>query len=395
MVADRGTVSPELDLFERGPFTAHLRQLKLTGRSPRPVLARALIAAFLAWAPMVVLAIVQGVALADHPRESMLLDIRVHVVFLFALPVMILTETSVLRRLAANAAHFWNSGLVPSERRADFDAAVSSARRLLTSRWSALFMLLAAVGLVWLARGWAAPMEAGSSWRAPASLGGEPSLALQWQRWVSLPLFFGALLAWVLRFVVWGRFLLAMTRLDLRLIPSDPDGRGGVGFLTTSLPPCGLLGFALSSALAGGMMDRIVHDGASPLSWKWVPVVPVTLILLLSVTPLLVFYPLMWLSWRRGLLAYNRLTLAVGQQFERAWLKAPAGESPDSLQVNDFSATTDLFSITTNVYRMNLIPFDLVSLVAVIVPTLLPFVPVALTVVPLLELLQAVTRFLI
>ena len=142
-------------------------------------------------------------------------------------------------------------------------------------------------------------------------------------------------------------------------------------------------------------MDRIVHEGASPLSWKWVPVVPVTLILLLSVTPLLVFYPLMWLSWRRGLLAYNRLTLAVGQQFERAWLKAPAGESPDSLQVNDFSATTDLFSITTNVYRMNLIPFDLVSLVAVIVPTLLPFVPVALTVVPLLELLQAVTRFLI
>ena len=91
----------------------------------------------------------------------------------------------------------------------------------------------------------------------------------------------------------------------------------------------------------------------------------------------------------------NLLAATVGQQFERAWLPPPAGQSPDSLQVNDFSATTDLFSITTHVYQMYLIPFDLVSRAAVIVPTLLPFVPVALTVVPLVDLLQAVTRFLI
>ncbi len=395
MVRERVADIPESDPFERGPFTVHLRQLKLTGRSPRPVITRALIAAFVAWVPIVVLALVQGVALNDNPRDSMLLDIRAHVVFLFALPLLILAEVSVLRRLSSNAAHFWNSGLVPAERRADFDAALDSARRLLRSGWVALLMLVAAFGLMWLARTWAAPMELGTTWRTPAHLGGEPSLAVLWQRWVSLPLFLGAVLAWVLRFVVWGRFLVAMTKLDLRLIPSDPDGRGGLGFVTTSVPPAGLVGFALSVSLAGGMMDRIVHEGLSPLSWKWVPIVPVGLILLLSVTPLLVFYPLMWLTWRRGLLGYNRLTLAVGHQFERVWLPPPAGQNADSLQVNDFSATTDLFAIATNVYRMKLLPIDLLSLVAVIVPTVLPFVPVALTVVPMAELLRAVTRFLI
>jgi hypothetical protein len=68
------------------------------------------------------------------------MEFRVHVVFLFALPLLIIAETSVLRRLAANARHFWDSGLVAQERRADFEAALDSARRLATSPWAALFI---------------------------------------------------------------------------------------------------------------------------------------------------------------------------------------------------------------------------------------------------------------
>ena len=395
MVVDRGAVSPEIDLFERGPFTVHLRPLTLTGRAARPVLARALLVAFVTWVPAVVLAIAQGVAWNDNPRESMLLDIRVHSAFLLALPLLVIAEASVLRRLAANAAHFWNSGLVPAERRAEFDAAVASGRRLLTSPWVALLMLLAAYGVMLALRQWVVTGEQDSTWRMPARLGGEPSLALLWQRWVGLPLFFGVLLAWVWRFGVWGRFLLQMSRLELRLVAADPDGRGGLGFLTTSLPPCGLIGLAFSAALGGGMIDRIVHEGASPLEWKWVPIVPVVLMLLMCVTPLLVFYPTLWVVRRRAQLAYNRLTLAVGYEFQRAWLPAPAGEDPKALQANDFSATTDLYSVTANVYKMSALPVDLGGFLAIIIPTILPFVPVALSVVPIGELLQVVWGFLI
>src|SRR5262245_40715864 len=118
MVTERSAGAPGMDPFELGPFTVHLDRLKLSGRSPRRVLARAVLVALVAWVPTVVLAIVQGVALTANPRESMLLEIRVHVVFLLALPLLVFAETSVLRRLAANARHFWESGLIPRERQA-------------------------------------------------------------------------------------------------------------------------------------------------------------------------------------------------------------------------------------------------------------------------------------
>ena len=227
--------SPDIGLFDQGPFTQPLEVIKLSGRGPGRVMARAAIAALVAWVPIVLLAAVQGLALNDNPRESVLLDVRIHTVYLLALPLLVIAETSVLQRLASIAKHFWDSGVVPPERRSDFHAAVASARRRLTSRWVTAIMVLAAFGLVLAARQWLTTEDIVLTWRTPERLGGEPSLAALWQRWVGLPLFFGAFLVWVWRFGVWGLFLRSVSRLDLRLVPSDPDGRGGWAFWR---PPC-------------------------------------------------------------------------------------------------------------------------------------------------------------
>jgi hypothetical protein len=68
------------------------------------------------------------------------------------------------------------------------------------------------------------------------------------------------------------------------------------------------------------------------------------------------------------------------------------------LEVSDFSATTDLYQVASNVYAMRVIPIDLRNLVLLMLATLLPFVPVALMGVPLdvvLSKLSGLSGFLL
>ena len=65
------------------------------------------------------------------------------------------------------------------------------------------------------------------------------------------------------------------------------------------------------------------------------------------------------------------------------------------LEAPDFSATTDLYQVVSNVYDMGTIPLDLKDLVPLAIATLLPFVPVALMAVPLDVLLRQLANLLL
>ena len=68
---------------------------------------------------------------------------------------------------------------------------------------------------------------------------------------------------------------------------------------------------------------------------------------------------------------------------ERKWLERSASVDEAALDVQHFSATTDLYQVVSNVYRIKSAPLDLQDLVAVIIAVLLPFVPVLLYEIPL------------
>jgi hypothetical protein len=95
----------------------------------------------------------------------------------------------------------------------------------------------------------------------------------------------------------------------------------------------------------------------------------------------------------RGRLQYGALATAMGQEFERRWLQ-PGTVNPESLAVQDFSATTDLYSIASNVYRMRIVPLDLRSLIPLALATVLPFVPVILVALPFKQVLELVGKLL-
>src|SRR5262249_47740045 len=152
------------------------------------------------------------------------------------------------------------------------------------------------------------------------------------------------------------------------------DGAGGLGFVGLSLQPLSVVAFALGAIMAGTVANRVLHDNLSILDFRLVVPIFAALIVILFSGPLLVFTGKLIQASRRGAFEYGALARDVGRQMETRWLNRNA--TPEALDANDFSATTDLYAIVSNVYAMNLVPTGLKNLAVVAVGALLPFLPV-------------------
>jgi hypothetical protein len=83
----------------------------------------------------------------------------------------------------------------------------------------------------------------------------------------------------------------------------------------------------------------------------------------------------------------------LGEQLESRWLGKPVDQK--ALDAPDFSATTDLYSIVSNVYTMNFMPLSLRNLGMITTAMLLPFLPVVLLAVSPLALFKKLGGFIL
>jgi hypothetical protein len=125
----------------------------------------------------------------------------------------------------------------------------------------------------------------------------------------------------------------------------------------------------------------VLEGGGLPTSQLFFNAGLLAALAILFTAPLSVFFPVLLKTWRQGVAEYGALALDVGDAFERRWLrgKTPASEG---LEKPDFSATTDLYGVVSNVYALRFVPVDITSVTALIVAMLLPFAPVVLLAIP-------------
>ena len=209
---------------------------------------------------------------------------------------------------------------------------------------------------------------------------GRMSLAGWWRLLVSQPLFGDALFGmWLLRLALWVRFLWRTTRMDfLRLVAAHPDLLGGLRFVLAPMRGFSILAFAFGAVAAGSVAASVLHGGQSFFSFRYLIAAQVLGMLVLLAGPaLLLTAPLVRLQdW--GTFHYGALASAVGNAFERRWLSAGRPLDDDALSAQDFSATTDLYQIVSNVQQINPFVVDLRNVLVLTAATLLPYVPVAL-----------------
>lgn len=381
-------------LFYGGPPARLLERLGLYRPSEPHLLRRAMFSVLIGWLPLAVLSAVQELVLHRGGLASFATDFAVHARGLITVPTFILMEAILSPRLGTIARQFLTAGLVADHDRPRFADAAASTRRLLDSIFVEGAVIVTAYALVVFLIA-ELPVADLPEWQRFAGYGTSLySAAGWWHMLVSLPLLVVLFLGWLWRLLLWARFLWRMAHLDLSLIPSHPDQAGGLMFVSSSVRDSFPLGLALGAIVAGSVANGVAHRGASPLAFRNSLIVLLVFMIILCSGPLLVFVRKLYRARWGGVLAYGALAHGLGLQFERRWFERSALTSEDPLQAPDFSATTDLYQVVSNVYAMRLLPIDLRAILPLVIATLLPFVPVLLMVVPLETILSNVTQML-
>jgi len=221
------------------------------------------------------------------------------------------------------------------------------------------------------------------------------SVAGFWYVFVSMPLLVILFFGWLWRIMLWGRFLFKVSRLNLHLIAAHPDRASGLKFLDSSLMAFMPIAFTLGVVAAGSVANRVLHQGAPIESLNKTVIGLAVCVLVMFVGPLLVFVLKLHHNKVKGVFSYGELADGVGRQFEHRWLANYDKFASGALEATDFSATTDLYQVVANVYEMKIVPFELKSLIILIIVTLLPFIPVVLMFIPLKRVADELLKLLV
>jgi len=377
--------------FDAGPYFRVQASLGLIKAESLHVRRRAVLAALIAWLPLVILSAIDGMAIGATRQESMLLDIAVHARYLIALPLLVIAESVTLPFLAVTAGHFGATGLVASESRPRYKELLESTRAMLTSPRTALAILLVAY-FVTLTVSPLYPPDV-SSWVRPVPGTHEMSLAGWWRALVSQPLFLLLVLGWLWRVAVWGRFLYRVTRLRLHLIPSHPDRAAGLGFVGLSVRAFLILALAFSIPIAGAVATEVINYGRDIAEFKYIVAGYVIAVFLVFTGPLFTVMPVLFRTRTHGIFRYEPFASELGRRFEQKWLTSNV--VPEELSGPDFSATADLYAITENVRQMRLLPVSLLQLAMLVLAAVLPFLPVVIAVMPLKDIASFAARLVL
>ena len=212
-----------------------------------------------------------------------------------------------------------------------------------------------------------------------------------WYSFVSIPIFQFILLRWYLRLVIWYWLLWRVSRLNLRLIPTHPDTAGGIGFLGGSSHAFGPVLLAQGAVLAGVISNRILYEGQNLVAFKWTIVGLIGFFVLTVLGPLTVFSPHLFQSKRVGLMEYGNLATLYAADFDKKWLRGGA-KNEALLGTADIQSLSDLANSYAVVRQMRSVPFDFNDVKIIVAATVIPVLPLLLTIMPLEELLHRLLK---
>jgi hypothetical protein len=379
----------DFSLVLGGPLFQLLRRAHLAGDALELLKRRIVVISLLAWLPLLVLCALEGKALGGSVAAPFLLDVDVHIKFLGIIPLLIVAELVVHKRMRFVVKQFLERNLIVGDDLPRFDAAIASVFRLRNSALAEVLLIafVYVVGVLIIWRQYAALPT--TTWYAVASGGGSNlSLSGVWYGYVSLPLFQFLMMRWYFRILIWTRFLWQVSRLDLSLVPTHPDHVGGLGFLSNTIYAFTPLAVAHGGLLAGFIANRIFYLGASLPQFKIEIVVLVVFLLCMVLGPLLLFTPQLAEAKRTGNREYGTLAERYVREFDAKWLRGGAPPGEPLVGSGDIQSLADLNNSFEVVRTMGTTPITKEAFLRLVAATLAPVVPLMLTMMPLEELLK-------
>jgi hypothetical protein len=361
------------------------------------VLRRILFFILLTWAPIMIWAIVTRRLFPGIATEPLLQHFGVHVRCLVAIPLLIAAEAVVEAISQRIFPYFVTSGIVTEAQEPRFAAILRQAARLRDSwlAWAVLAVL--AVLLAWRFTGVGETLHADELlWAVNRETG---LLRLGFGGWwflvVVRPVFAFFLLYWVWRLCIAAVVSWRIAHLDLRLVPTHPDGAGGLGFLEQVPLAFSPIILAQSAVIASHWAHQILYHQADVNALTLPLGVFVAALLVIFLGPFLLFSrPLRQLK-RRSLLAYGALVGEHGWLVQKRWILGEPVEDKGLLEAPELGPVADTITMYEAVKRIKPVPLGKQSLLAIIIPALLPMIPVLAIKVPVKDTLLKLLGVLI
>ena len=374
----------DVSLTRGGIFYQLQERLRIVNANDRPIVVRSAVFALIAFVPLVALAAIQGLALNEDTHRSLLLDFNVYARLLVAVPIFTLAENTIDDRYVIMTSYFRNSGIVEEADIGRYQAMLESTQRLLFSRLAeAILLIIAYLGSL-ISLSWDLRADV-VSWRTNAGSG--VTFAGAWFFFISLPLFFFLIVRWAWRFLIWAVFLWRLATLKLRLVPTHPDGVGGLGVLAESTNAVSPIIFGLSATIASAWGNHLMYGGHKLSEYQMPCVAIVVGAVGLAVFPVIVFTSRLLRLKLHGLHDYGVLANRHSLFFEEKWVLHARENMHELLGTQDVSSLADLGAGYQTVAGIRFVPVRLRNIMAVVVAVVIPMLPLLLIEFPLQELL--------
>jgi hypothetical protein len=367
-----------LRLGRGGPFLGLLRRLRLQPGGSEAISRAIVVTLAVVWGPFVLLEI------ASRDPVPLRADLAVHTRLLVSVPLLYWADV-VLHELCGLAIEdFTQRRVAGSERRERLPEALALAERLRGSALAELVCLVLAL-LTGQASMSASPAQA-------TLTSGHAAIFLArslWTSHIALPLFAFLLLRALWRWLIWCWLVWRFSRVRARLLPTHPDGCGGLAMLAMPGRAFAIILAAVGAAVAGTWGAQILR-GADLRSFTASLGVLVAIALAVGLGPLLAFSGQLVSARLIGLGRYGRLARDYTTGFDDRWI-AHAREE-DLLGTADIQSLADLGNSYRIVQDMRVVVFDRRDLLILVAGLLVPICPLVLSVVPLSDLLKKVTK---
>jgi hypothetical protein len=358
-----------------GPLHRLGRRLGLVrGRTNTVALGVAL--GLLAWSVLVLLALIEGVA----GQLFSLSVIGGHVRLLVVIPLFFLCESLLDPRARVFVQVIVRAQVVPDTEVPRLNAEIKRIGRWRDSWLPEAVCLLAAVLMSLDASHLSLPGTTAAY--DPNRAGG----AALWYWMVCLPLFRFLAFRWLWRLLLWWYFLWRIARLELTLVPTHPDGVGGLGYLEVVHAEFATLIAAISAAASAAFAENIVAGTTPPTALYPVLVLMLVIYAAVFLGPLCIFSPKLWLCRVTGLDKYMDLASRYVIAFDKKWLGAGDARREELLGTSDIQSLADLSTSVGIVTDMRLIPGSWRLVLMLTAAALLPLLPLLLLQYPVAQL---------
>lgn len=318
-----------------------------------------------------------------------LLDLGAQSRLIIALPMVVAAEPLVHRSFRLIVRQFVDCELIPGNELGRFERLIDSTVRMRNSRVAEALILVLSTVLAYTVRPDHWSLRSGM-WYLEFDASGQPVLnaAGWWYALVSLNLFRFVVLRWCYRLAIWYTFLWRTSRLPLGLNPLHPDRAGGLGFLEWSLTGFAPIFMAQAIAVAGEIGSRVLQDHV-PFQRFQLDLIGFPFVLVaVAALPLGFFSPRLLRAGFRGVLDYGALSARYVDDFQARWMSRHPTRSTELLGSADIQSLADLANAYDVAHGIRAFPAGPRALLASLVLNALPFLPLALTVVPLKDLIQ-------